>query len=351
MQPRHHVSAAAIELIKRFEGYRRSAAQLPDGRWTVGYGHTRSAREGARVSEDDASALLLYDLGEISVVLDELVFTPLNQNQFDALASFAMNVGIEDFRGSQVLLRINEGALLEAAAAIEAWRKADFEGERIVVDSLVRRRAAEKALFLTPSEGYVPTPTPMVRPRFDEVFHAAPLAEVTVLTTSLEGAAIVGREGRPAAEPIVEAAEPVLADVSESVEAPRETVATPPPEILPLPDPSAHARRANDEASVDPFPGLGVAEVSAVAEPRRFDWAGFDAARRSPASYAPLSLMLIVGMALLAVATYWFVHAHPKMGPVAPSIVGWVLGLAGVGLLATSIYFLLERFGQDEDER
>jgi lysozyme len=350
MQSRHHVSAAAIELIKRFEGYRRSAAQLPDGRWTIGYGHTRSAREGARVSEDDASALLLYDLGEVLVVLGELVFTPLSQNQFDALASFAMNVGVEDFRTSEVLLRVNEGVMLEAAAAIEAWRKADFEGERIVVDSLVRRRAAEKALFLTPTEGYVPTPTPVVRPRFDDLFRPAPLAEAVVLTASLEGAAVVERESPPAGEPIVEAPETTLLEIAARAEALQEPVSTPPPEIEPLPDPSFHARRAQDDMTVDPFPGLEIAEVSAEAEPRRFDWAGFDAARRSPASYAPLALMLIVGMALLAVATYWFVHAHPRMGPVAPSIIGWVLGLTGIGLLATSIYFLLERFGQDEDE-
>ncbi|HYG25787.1 MAG TPA: lysozyme, partial [Caulobacteraceae bacterium] len=66
MKPRHQVSPAAIELIKRFEGYRRKAARLPEGRWTLGYGHTLTAREGAEVSQEDAEALLLYDLIEIS---------------------------------------------------------------------------------------------------------------------------------------------------------------------------------------------------------------------------------------------------------------------------------------------
>ncbi len=41
---------------------------------------------------------------------------------------------------------------MQAACAMELWRKADFEGERIVVDALVRRRSAEKALFLTPPD-------------------------------------------------------------------------------------------------------------------------------------------------------------------------------------------------------
>ena len=66
---------------------------------------------------------------------------------------------------------------------------------------------------------------------------------------------------------------------------------------------------------------------------------------RTPASYLPLAVMLVVGVILLAVATFWFVAAHPKMGGAAPSIIGWVLGLTGVGLLAGSIYFLLERIG------
>ena len=50
MKPRHQVTRTAVDLIKRFEGYRQKAAQLPDGRWTVGYGHTLTAREGASVS-------------------------------------------------------------------------------------------------------------------------------------------------------------------------------------------------------------------------------------------------------------------------------------------------------------
>jgi lysozyme len=167
MKPRHQVSRDAVELIKRFEGYRRTSAKLADGRWTVGYGHTKSAREGVEISEADAEALLLYDLAEVSAAVNRLTFTPLTQNQFDALCSFALNIGLENFRKSGVLRRINEGAMLQAAYAIEMWRKADFEGERIVVDALIRRRAAEKSLFLLPEKGYVPAPTPILPPLID----------------------------------------------------------------------------------------------------------------------------------------------------------------------------------------
>jgi len=76
MNPRHKISPAGIELIKSFEGYRRRAAQLADGRWTIGYGHTKSAREGAEVSEADATALLLYDLMAVTSAVNDLTFTP-----------------------------------------------------------------------------------------------------------------------------------------------------------------------------------------------------------------------------------------------------------------------------------
>jgi lysozyme len=142
MRPRYRVSRTAIELIKRFEGYRRQAAQLPDGRWTIGYGHTLTARAGAQVSEEDAEALLLYDLIAIAHAVNEGVYTPLTQNQFDALCSFAFNLGIHEFRRSEVLKRLNEGRLVEAACGMELWRKSYFEGDRIVVDALVRRRAS-----------------------------------------------------------------------------------------------------------------------------------------------------------------------------------------------------------------
>src|SRR5438270_14085877 len=97
MAPRHQVSRAAIELIKRFEGYRRKAAQLPDGRWTIGYGHTLTARRGAEVSEADAEALLIYDLLAVSRAVGEQVHAPLNNHQFDALSAFAFNNGLHKF--------------------------------------------------------------------------------------------------------------------------------------------------------------------------------------------------------------------------------------------------------------
>jgi lysozyme len=205
MQPRHRVSRTAIELIKRFEGYRQAAAQLPDGRWTIGHGHTLTAREGAAVSPDDAEALLLYDLIGVAHALNEAIYTPLTQNQFDALASFTFNLGLDSFHQSGVLRRLNEGALIQAACAMELWRKANVGGERIVIDALVRRRSVEKTLFLTPpGEAWVPAPTPILQPLLDtDAEGVVPVQTPVEVTAVVEGdQLVVLRDGEPAPPPV-----------------------------------------------------------------------------------------------------------------------------------------------------
>jgi len=152
MRARQKVSRAGVELIKSFEGLRTTAARLPDGRWTLGYGHTFSAREGARVTQEDADALLRFDLLPVVDSINNLVLVPLNQNQFDALVSFCFNIGAENFAQSTVLKRINESRFADAALAMDSWRSAEFNGETYVLAPLIRRRAAEKNLFLTPDD-------------------------------------------------------------------------------------------------------------------------------------------------------------------------------------------------------
>ncbi len=189
MRPRQKVTRTGILLIAAFEGLRRRAGRLPDGRWTIGYGHTLSAREGAEVSEADAQALLHFDLLPVAEAVNNLVYTPLTQNQFDALTAFAYNVSIETFRTSDVLKRVNEGRLTEAACALDLWRKADLSGEPVILDALIRRRAAEKALFLTPLDGFVPTPSPLVRPTVDtDLAPALPQTRPAEIDVSMEGA-------------------------------------------------------------------------------------------------------------------------------------------------------------------
>lgn len=233
MPSQHKISRAGLELIERFEGLRRTAARLPDGRWTIGYGHTRSARAGAEVSAEDAEALLLFDLAPLVAALNAMVFTPLNQNQFDALVAFAFNVGLEAFRKSDVLVRINEGRLTEAACALDLWRRAEIHGDALVLDALIRRRAAEKALFLTPPGGFVPTPSALVRPERDDAAEPLlPRMRPAEIETSLQGA--VAEVRRTGAEPPPATATAIAAEAPppaiEPQHVPEQSVAQPEPE-------------------------------------------------------------------------------------------------------------------------
>src|SRR5690606_12009791 len=88
---------------------------------------------------------LQYDLMPIVALLNERVRLPLNQHQFDALASFIFSIGLERFQASDVLEKLDANALPEAAVALSAWP----ERASPPVDALYRRRSAERALFDT----------------------------------------------------------------------------------------------------------------------------------------------------------------------------------------------------------
>ena len=261
MTPHPRLSKAGIELVKRFEGLRRKAARLESGGWTIGYGHTVSAREGAEVTADQAEILLIYDLDRVARAVDPLIFTPLNANQFNALVAFAFNIGVDSFRGSSVMRNVNEGAFLQAAAAIELWRRAPFEGESLVVDGLVRRRAAEKLLFLTPPDGFRPIPTPVVRPAYDGA-----AADLRSVARGLAGAAelYVPLEGdRALAErsDVEDAAANVTARLQQLFPEPEPPPAEPDPQDLAAPP--FH----QPEPELPPAPAPVEPEPAVVAEP------------------------------------------------------------------------------------
>lgn len=153
-----------LNLIKGYEGLRMSAHYSPSEEWTVGYGHTSSARHGMSVTEGEAERLLRNDVSPIEKLLADTVRAPLNQNEHDALVSLIFNIGESNWRRSTVLRKLNEGDKLAAARAFEMWTKARVNGELVSLDGLIRRRAAEKSLFLMPTDASLVVPTADVRP-------------------------------------------------------------------------------------------------------------------------------------------------------------------------------------------
>lgn len=137
-------SRPGVEVIKRFEGLKLEAYRCPAGVLTIGYGHTGAdVKEGMRITEEQAEEFLRSDLRHIERRVQQLVTAPLTQGQFDALVSFAYNVGLGALERSTLLKRLNAEDYRGAAAQFGLWTRAagrDLPG-------LVRRRRAERELF------------------------------------------------------------------------------------------------------------------------------------------------------------------------------------------------------------
>ena len=140
-----NVSETGIELIKKFEGCVLKAYKCPAGVWTIGYGHTSGVKEGQTITKAQAKELLIQDLRPFEIGVNNLVNVPLNQNQFDALVSFCYNLGTGNLKNSTLLKLLNKGDYNGAAEQFDHWIYAG--GKKL--NGLVKRRAAEKKLFLT----------------------------------------------------------------------------------------------------------------------------------------------------------------------------------------------------------
>jgi len=140
------ISDAGIALIQEFEGLRLASYRDPVGVWTVGYGHTKTARPGQRISIEQAEQLLRDDLAVFEACVRRAVLVELNQNEADALISLAFNVGCGAVARSTLVRKINAGDRKGAADEFLRWDKAG--GKRL--QGLARRRRAERELFLRP---------------------------------------------------------------------------------------------------------------------------------------------------------------------------------------------------------
>lgn len=147
------ISANGVDVIKHFEDCRLTAYQCSAGVWTIGWGHTgKSVKQGLVWTQQQADAALSDDLRQFERDVNSLVKVPLTQGQFDALVSFAYNVGsdididnIAEGLGDSTLLRnVNTQRFAPAADEFLKWDKSRGKTLR----GLTRRRYAERALFL-----------------------------------------------------------------------------------------------------------------------------------------------------------------------------------------------------------
>ncbi|EFH4790406.1 lysozyme [Escherichia coli] len=143
-------SDKGIALIKEFEGCKLTAYQDSVGVWTIGYGWThpvdgKPVKRGMTIDQQTADRLLKTGLVGYENDVLKVVRVKLTQGQFDALVSFAYNVGSRALSTSTLLKKLNAGDIKGAADEFLRWNKSGGK----VMPGLTNRRKAERALFLS----------------------------------------------------------------------------------------------------------------------------------------------------------------------------------------------------------
>ena len=160
--------------MHRYEGCRNRPYLCPAHIWTIGYGHVlyqqqirlpMVKKEGESVqirkeypleegdnrvwSKEEINALFATDVASFERGVLRLVPGVVGrQGTFDALVSFAFNAGLGNLQRSQIRIKANRGEWQAAADALMDWTK----GGGKVLPGLVKRREAERALFLSDGE-------------------------------------------------------------------------------------------------------------------------------------------------------------------------------------------------------
>lgn len=134
-----------INLIKQHEGLRLEAYRCPAGVFTIGYGHTAGVRRGDVIDAQRAEQLLAEDLGESEAVVNREC-PGLSQNRFDALVSFAFNVGTGNFLKSTLLKCVKANPEnVNIRYEFSRWTRS----KGVELAGLMRRRRAEADLYFS----------------------------------------------------------------------------------------------------------------------------------------------------------------------------------------------------------
>ena len=134
----------AVALIKHFEGFVPEPYLCPGDVWTIGYGRTEGVTQHTPPVDEPTAALWLEDhVRRIIPAMDKLIHVPLVNDQWDALISWTYNFGTGNLLASTMLRKLNRGQYDEIPREMKRWK---FAGG-VILPGLVRRRAAEAALF------------------------------------------------------------------------------------------------------------------------------------------------------------------------------------------------------------
>lgn len=146
------IPQAAVDLVKASEGFRATRNLDPAAYNQIGYGHKLKIDDplwDQTLSEEDATALAVQDLelaaSELLACLGLPVVSRFTEGQWAALLDFVFNEGIGHFQTSTLCYLIGHNQMLIAADQLSRW----VYSKGRMLDGLVTRRAAERALWLS----------------------------------------------------------------------------------------------------------------------------------------------------------------------------------------------------------
>lgn len=140
-------SNECLTLIETFEGFKEKAYKCPAGIWTIGYGTTKGVKPSDVITEEAASERLRKEVQEFALQVSSLIGPDTTQNQFDALVSFAYNLGISALASSTLLKKHLAKDYTAASVEFMKWDKAKINGKLTPLAGLTKRRQHESALY------------------------------------------------------------------------------------------------------------------------------------------------------------------------------------------------------------
>lgn len=147
------IDSKGINLIKTFEGIRLGAYLCPAGVATIGYGSTyypdkTKVKMGDKLKDAaEADALLAVTVQPFENNVTALINgTQITTNQFNALVSFAFNLGTAALAKSTLLKKVKANPN-DPSVTIEFMKWVNAGG--VKMEGLVRRRKAEAELYFT----------------------------------------------------------------------------------------------------------------------------------------------------------------------------------------------------------
>lgn len=143
------IDKLGMQLIAKFEGCKLEAYKCPAGVWTIGYGNTYyengdKIKKGDKITQDRANELFYNLVTHYEKGVDSMTRDDITQNMFNALVSFAWNLGLANLKSSTLLKKVNKDPNDKTIGSeFNKWCKADNK----VLKGLVLRRTAEWEMY------------------------------------------------------------------------------------------------------------------------------------------------------------------------------------------------------------